>query len=149
MERKKCCRKVKRFTHEEDALIKKFFHKYSASKAADKLSALMDRSKRSIRERYTKFLSLDSRPFSKEEDQIILDKHAEYGNKWKIIASFLQSKSDIQTRIRFKQLTRETNCIEMEIHDINHNNNDDDKMDNFFISEGDPKDTSSDFPFEF
>lgn len=101
-------RKVKRFTPEDDCLIRNYCNKYTIKCAVKKLSVIMERSERSIRERFTKFLDLNCNPFTIEEDQTILEKHAQFGNKWKLIASFLQSRSDIQTRIRYKQLKKET-----------------------------------------
>lgn len=124
-------RKVKRFTPEDDSLIRKYCNKYTIKNAVKKLSSILERSERSIRERFTKFLALNCEPFTKEEDQTILEMQAQFGNKWKLIASYLHSRSDIQTRIRYKQLKKEIDFPENSIP----NDNPDDFNEIFGIEE--------------
>lgn len=97
-------RVVRRFTRFDDEIIVSTVERYGVLTAAKKLSKSMNRTIRSIEERYNKFLRQSRVPFTDEEDQKLLELHKNFGNKWTKISEFFNNKSDIQCRIRIKTL---------------------------------------------
>lgn len=97
-------RVVRRFTRFDDEIIVSTVERYGVLTAAKKLSKSMNRTIRSIEERYNKFLRQSRVPFTYEEDQKLLELHKNFGNKWTKISQFFDNKSDIQCRIRIKTL---------------------------------------------
>ena len=69
------------------------------------------RTNRDCRLRYTHNLdpSIIKGNFSKEEDEIIIDRHEELGNKWASIALFIPGRTDEQIKVRFRSLKKKWN----------------------------------------
>ena len=96
-----------RLTEEEKATVLKLYEEYG-SDCWDKVQqALHLKSKRTAREHFYKFLITDSKkPFTEEEDQLIVQKVKELGTKWSQIAKFFENRSDINIRNRYRILSR-------------------------------------------
>lgn len=107
MERKK----LVRFTVDDDEIITKYFQMYKNNKheALEILCAKLgyNHTKKAIEERYRSFLSKNTSPFTKEEDDVIIQSHMRLNNKWSKIAQILNTnRSGDQVKIRFAQLNR-------------------------------------------
>lgn len=66
------------------------------------------RNGRQVRLRWMNHLqpSLDKRPWREEEDVILLEAHAELGNKWALIAMRLKGRTDNSVKNRYKSIVR-------------------------------------------
>ena len=92
----------KRFTTGEDILIKAMAMKGTMS--WDEIARhLPGRTGRQCRDRYNNYLSKKVVPknWTKEEDQIIIEKYKQYGPRWTIIAKFLDSRSGNNVKNRW------------------------------------------------
>ena len=96
-----------RLTEDEKATVLKLYEEYG-SDCWDKVQQVLHlKSKRTAREHFYKFLITDSKkPFTPEEDQLIIDKVKELGTKWSQIAKFFDNRSDINIRNRYRILAR-------------------------------------------
>lgn len=108
------------FTPEEDQKLRDLVLKYG-DRSWNLVSSLMKtRNQRQCRERWKHYLSCDvkeaSQPWTKEEDQILLQKYNELGAKWTKIARDLPGRSDLQVKNRYmKNLkNKKTSSIEYE-----------------------------------
>lgn len=99
-------RKIRnKFTLEEDQKLRELVQKHGEH-SWNLISSLMEnRNQRQCRERWKHYLSCDlneaSKPWSKEEDKILLKRYNELGGKWTKIARELPGRSDLQVKIRF------------------------------------------------
>lgn len=64
---------------------------------------------RQCRERWYKYLSpeINHQPWTKEEDELLEIKYAEYGPKWKAISMFFNNRTDINVKSRWLKKMRE------------------------------------------
>ncbi|KAK8876241.1 hypothetical protein M9Y10_006436 [Tritrichomonas musculus] len=121
-------RKIRnKFTPEEDQKLIELVKK-NGDRSWNLISSLMGtRSQRQCRERWKHYLSCDSKesskPWSKEEDAILIQKYNELGSKWTKIARELPGRSDLQVKIRYlktlknKKRRSKTKVIESESSD--------------------------------
>ncbi|KAL7202808.1 hypothetical protein ACSBR1_034304 [Camellia fascicularis] len=81
---------------EEDELLQKLVHRHGARNWSIISRSVPGRSAKSCRLRWCNQLSpeVKHRPFTDEEDKIIVRSHEKYGNKWATIARLLNSRTD-------------------------------------------------------
>ena len=99
--------KVK-FTVEEDEKLKEIVHKYGSSDWELISSKMPGRNVRQCKERWQNYLSPDvnNSPWTQEDDDLLIAKHAELGAKWVKIASFFVGRSDTSIKNRWMVLQR-------------------------------------------
>lgn len=104
-------RKIRnKFTPEEDQKLRELIQKHG-DRSWNLVSRLMGtRSQRQCRERWKHYLSCDmsmaSKPWTKEEDEILISKFNELGAKWTKIARELPGRSDLQVKLRYMKHLR-------------------------------------------
>ncbi|XP_030943978.1 transcription factor MYB44-like [Quercus lobata] len=81
---------------EEDEMLRKLVQKHGARNWSVISKAISGRSGKSCRLRWCNQLSpeVEHRAFSAEEDNLIVQAHAKYGNKWATIARLLNGRTD-------------------------------------------------------
>jgi hypothetical protein len=67
------------------------------------------RNERQCRERWKNYInpSLRSDPWTLEEDQLVVQKYAEFGPKWNKISKFFSNRSDNAVRNRWQLMLRQ------------------------------------------
>jgi len=104
-----------KFEPEEDELLKQLVQKYGFDWIT--ISSLMvGRNVRQCRERWSHYLCSETakRPWTPEEDQILLQTVKEIGTKWCKVITHLNDRTDIQAKTRWLRLTNRKT-----IHDKN------------------------------
>nr|GEW22882.1 transcription factor MYB44-like [Tanacetum cinerariifolium] len=81
---------------EEDDMLQKLVQKHGPRNWSLISRSITGRTGKSCRLRWCNQLSpqVEHRPFSKEEDQMIVKAHAQHGNKWATIARMLNGRTD-------------------------------------------------------
>ena len=97
----------KRFSFEEDQLLKRLVAKYGENWNVI-ASCMKKRNPRQCRERWINYLSgfYLQKPWTEEEDDKLSNLFQEYGSKWVKIASFFENRSDINVKNRWNMLVR-------------------------------------------
>ena len=99
-----------KFTDEEDIKLKYFVHMYGSNNWELIATALGTKNERQCRERWRNYLNprLTTNPWTVEEDMQLVQKYAQYGSKWKRIASEMPGRSVNSVRNRWKLLLKNT-----------------------------------------
>ncbi|OHT04781.1 DNA-binding protein reb1 [Tritrichomonas foetus] len=98
-------KKVK-FTKVEDAKLAALINEYGETDWKIIAEKMAPRTARQCRERWTNYVnpSLSKDPWTKEEDALLLEKHEEYGNRWKLIEKFFPTRSKNNIKHRYSQI---------------------------------------------
>ena len=93
----------KRFTEEEDQKLKYVIQTLGIHNWSEVSKYLPGRTGRQCRDRYNNYLFKDIsfRPWTEEEDSIILNKYLIYGNHWAKISTFLVGRSGNNVKNRW------------------------------------------------
>lgn len=94
-------KKVK-FTKAEDVRLMMLVQEYSTKDWKTIAEHMYPRTARQCRERWTNYVNpnLSKDPWSKDEDLLLIEKHNEFGNRWKLIERYFpgRSKNNIKHR---------------------------------------------------
>ncbi|OHT10932.1 r2r3-MYB transcription factor [Tritrichomonas foetus] len=99
------------FTKEEDIYLQ-FLVRRHGEKNWNVVAALMgNRTARQCRDRYRNYLSpcINVSKWTEEEDRVLIAKHREIGPHWKKIATFFNSRTDVNIKNRFNYLMSRQN----------------------------------------
>ena len=91
------------FSIEEDRALMNYVMMYGASNWVQIAMLMNGRTQKQCRERWVGHLcpSVNTGPWTLEEDKILAQKHSEIGNKWARIATFLPGRTDILVKNRW------------------------------------------------
>lgn len=95
------------FSPDEDERLKELVNQLGTNNWKLVAKAMPNRSTRQCRERYKNYLSptLTNSPWTKEEDELLRAKYAEYGPKWAQLATFFQGRSDVNIKNHWTSLS--------------------------------------------
>ncbi|EKE42887.1 hypothetical protein ENUP19_0209G0015 [Entamoeba nuttalli] len=106
---------VRIWTTREEMQLMEGIKRYGTNNWEEVASMVPTRTKKQCRERYlNNNESIYHRPWSQEEDCLILQKRKEIGNKWTTIASYLEGRSPNDVKNHFFGRLKKLNCIEKE-----------------------------------
>lgn len=93
----------RRFTKEEDELLKKLAREKKSKTWKEIAKHLPGRSACQCRDRYNQYLfkEVSNKPWTTEEDEIIVEKYRQFGPHWVRIASFLPGRSGNNVKNRW------------------------------------------------
>jgi hypothetical protein len=97
-----------KFTTSEDTQLRSLVGLFG-SQDSDAISLrLPGRSARQCKERCSNYLkpTLNTAPWTLEEDKLLIEKQQEYGNRWAQIAKFFPNPTDGMIKNRFNRLQR-------------------------------------------
>ncbi|OHT03113.1 hypothetical protein TRFO_06757 [Tritrichomonas foetus] len=96
------------FSHEEDETLRSLVHTYGENNWYFVASQMPNRSVRQCRERWQLFLSsgVTKSKWTREEDELLLSKHREFGSQWKTLERFFKGRTSYNIRNRFISLSR-------------------------------------------
>jgi hypothetical protein len=100
-----------KFTPSEDELLKELIERLGTNNWIKMKGYFSNRTTRQLRERWRLYLNpnINQNPWTKEEDQLLLEGQKIYGNAWKDISKvFLPNRTNIAIRNRFHQLIKQT-----------------------------------------
>ena len=99
---------LQRWKPEEDKLLIEAVETHGPKNWLKIAKNIPGKTDRQCRDRYTVYLipGISGEPFTPYEDQIIIEKQRELGNKWTKIAEFLSGRTDVQVKTRFKFLQK-------------------------------------------
>mmetsp|Transcript_11805 Transcript_11805/g.36013 ORF Transcript_11805/g.36013 Transcript_11805/m.36013 type:complete len:262 (+) Transcript_11805:70-855(+) len=98
----------KPWTREEDELLRAMVERYGPNRWTVIANKIPARTGKQARERWLNQLSPDvkRKGWTPEEDRIIVEAHAQYGNKWSMIAKLLHGRTDNSIKNRFNSTLR-------------------------------------------
>lgn len=110
-------KKNQRFTVEEDEILRRLVSSQKKLSWKEIAKNLPGRTANQCRDRYNQYLYTDvvAKPWTVDEDQIILEKYVQYGPHWVQIAKFLPGRSGVNIKNRWNSALKR-------YHKIPHNN---------------------------
>ena len=108
--KEKKCKKTNKFLPEEDERLKQVIAEIGTRNWVTVASMMPGRNVRQCIERWRRINKKikPKRPWTQEEDEILLEKYQIYGKKWGKIVPFLTNRNESSIRIRFHQLNDKT-----------------------------------------
>ena len=96
----------KKFSKEEDKQLYYYVNLYGTNQWNKIISFFKNRTIKSIKERFYKYLNLkiNNQVWTDEEDNLLLINIQRYGHKWRIIAQNFPERTEVQLKNRFKYL---------------------------------------------
>jgi hypothetical protein len=96
-----------KFTVQEDEQLRELVIELGVNNWSEVAARLGTRSARQCRERFKNYLSPNLRngQWTEEEDQLLAEKFAQFGAKWSVIVAFFPSRSEVNLKNRWTQLT--------------------------------------------
>jgi hypothetical protein len=100
-----------KFIQREDDQLRELVAELGENNWADVAARLGTRSARQCRERYRNYLSpnLLNGQWTEAEDTLLIEKHSEFGAKWSTIVSFFPTRSEVNIKNRWTQLSSKSN----------------------------------------
>ena len=97
-----------KFTHEDDELLKMLVAQFGENDWSTIAANMPGRNVRQCKERWMYYLNphLNTTPWTREEDMLLLEKQREFGSKWVKIAMFFPHRTDAMVKNRFQVLNR-------------------------------------------
>lgn len=102
----------RKFTAEDDALLRSLVARFGTN--WEVISSYMpDRSVRQCRDRWNNYINpnLSTRPFSPDEDELLIALYRKLGSKWSRISKHFDRRSDNSIRNRWNYLLRQSEKI--------------------------------------
>ena len=103
MQEAKATKKRMVYTKEEDKIIEKFYAETNSFKGIEKI--LKGRTAKGVREHYLSYMK-GKRTFTAEEEQLMLEKYQEFGNKWGLYELYFPGATRLNIRDRVKYLLK-------------------------------------------
>lgn len=96
------------FDRKEDELLLEMVSKYGTDSWNEVAAALGNRTARQCHNRYTYYLdpSINSAPWTPEEDEMLKKQYAELGPRWAVMRAFFPGRTDLNIKNRFGFLAR-------------------------------------------
>lgn len=97
-----------KFTKTEDKELTKLVSRYGTNDWHGIADNLPGRNARQCKDRWFNYLSpnVSNGPWSSHEDELLIEKQAEYGAKWRQIAACFPSRTDVSVKNRWRLLQR-------------------------------------------
>lgn len=97
-----------KFTKEDDEQLVRLVNEYGPKNWKYIASMMFKRTPRQCKERWNNYINpnLNTSSWTKEEDEILIRKYAEYGSQWSKILPFLDNRSKNGLKLRFKLLEK-------------------------------------------
>lgn len=119
----------RKFSADEDQLLINLVSKYGQNDWRSIAQHLQNRTARQCRERWKHYLSpeVSKTPWSKEDDDLLLQKYEELGSQWSMIANSFPGRTDIGVKNHFISLKHQREkddkrATDRLITDIQHQN---------------------------
>ena len=98
----------KKFTEEDDQKLREIIARIGTSSWIEVAKAMGDRNSRQCKERWENYLdpTINTSPWTQEEDDLLIQKQLEIGSKWVTIAHFFNRRTDAQVKNRWQMLDR-------------------------------------------
>lgn len=98
----------KKFTEEDDAKLIQIVQRLGTKSWTEISKAMGDRNQRQCKERWENYLNpeINNNPWTKEEDNLLIQKQLEIGSKWVTIARFFYHRTDAAVKNRWQMLAR-------------------------------------------
>ena len=98
----------RKFTDEDDKKLISVVAELGTRSWVDISNAMGDRNPRQCKERWENYLNpeINNNPWSKDEDDLLLQKQKEIGSKWVIISQFFDHRTDAAVKNRWQLLER-------------------------------------------
>lgn len=99
-----------RFTKEEDELLKQLVNSQEQPNWNEVARYMKKRTARQCRERYNNYLrpNLVNGPWSKEEDELLIQLYEKYGPKWSLISQSFNSRSPVNVKNHHSSLVSQS-----------------------------------------
>lgn len=103
-----------KFTKIEDEKLKKVIEEIGEKDWNLIAKKMAPRTARQCRERWTNYINpnLSKNPWTQQEDDLLLEKHVEYGNHWKEMKQFFPNRSKNNIKLRYSQIKNRSKKID-------------------------------------